>query len=293
MLGYEMHFASGFPRTPPKQPRVIPELAQDSSSGDGSGGGSSVAVPVGVSIGVVGALALLCAVVLLLWARRRRRRRSKAASAASTAKPRSGSAGSAELTPAARSVPAAHPAELSAKAEDGSAHAHDGAAALAAAGTPAAGAPRPEGLGTTDLHVAEQATQHGWQLTQRIVGTHTGTDASADTMSSFSYQQPLTAAEASKRDKVAAALQRMASASPAELFAGRYLLTGERVDGGQSVVQFARDSSGMFPYAIKCALSTSADCRQSRPTVPCWRRRPACRVLGVVGTKWPVKTTRL
>ena len=68
----------------------------------------------------------------------------------------------------------------------------------------------------------------------------------------------LTLQEPDLRDKVTTALQHMARADPPIVFANRYLLIDEQVQGGQAVVCFARDAShGATQYAIKCALAYS------------------------------------
>ena len=50
------------------------------------------------------------------------------------------------------------------------------------------------------------------------------------------------------------ALEKMATASPPDLFAGRWALFREQAAGGQAVVAFAREEAGsMKQFAIKCA----------------------------------------
>jgi hypothetical protein len=49
-----------------------------------------------------------------------------------------------------------------------------------------------------------------------------------------------------------AALENMAACDPPQRFLGKYIITGERMMGGQAVVQFARGGDGgFFQFAIK------------------------------------------
>ena len=98
---------------------------------------------------------------------------------------------------------------------------------------------------------------HQPALPVRVVPPHVGTQTS---VGSATTARPSTVLEPDERSKLSTALSNMATMQPPILFAGRFLLIDEQAHGGQAVVAFARDNSGVFPYAIKCALPRSA-CR--------------------------------
>ena len=73
-------------------------------------------------------------------------------------------------------------------------------------------------------------------------------------MSDFTEEMPRTLDATDAKEQLLCALDNMAGERPQEPFAGRYILLRERVEGGQAVVNFARDEQGgFFQYAIKCA----------------------------------------
>ena len=73
------------------------------------------------------------------------------------------------------------------------------------------------------------------------------------------FECAATLAEPDALAQLRTALENVAATKPAVDFAGRYLLLQERVEGGQAVVNFARDANGgVSQYAIKCAPLTSA-----------------------------------
>lgn len=55
------------------------------------------------------------------------------------------------------------------------------------------------------------------------------------------------------REALVDALLDQSNAQPGELFAGRYVLSGDFVEGGQAIVAFARNATGEQQFAIKCA----------------------------------------
>ena len=79
------------------------------------------------------------------------------------------------------------------------------------------------------------------------------------TISEFSgavYSQPSTLEQPQERERLRTAVQNMAESEPLQLFAGRYRLKSEWVQGGQALVVFACDSANSFyQFAIKCASS--------------------------------------
>ena len=84
-------------------------------------------------------------------------------------------------------------------------------------------------------------------------GTSNGISISGFTNATVVY--PSTLEEPDVHNRLVTALENMANAEPAQLFAGRYRLKAEWVRGGQALVVFARDDAhGFFQYAIKCAL---------------------------------------
>ena len=57
----------------------------------------------------------------------------------------------------------------------------------------------------------------------------------------------------SELERLLIAIEGIAYAEPAQAFCGRFMLSGETVKGGQSVVAFARSGrAGMQQYGIKC-----------------------------------------
>ena len=77
--------------------------------------------------------------------------------------------------------------------------------------------------------------------------------------STIATKQSSTLAEPDPKAQLVVALQNMATATPTQLFADRYQLIDDRVEGGQAVVCFARDVKGsMLQFAIKCASTSSA-----------------------------------
>ena len=94
-------------------------------------------------------------------------------------------------------------------------------------------------------------------VTRRRIAPANSTLAGS-TVSGFSgavYSQPNTLEQPQERDRLRTAVVNMAEAEPPQLFAGRYRLKAEWVQGGQALVVFARDDAdGFFQYAIKCAL---------------------------------------
>jgi hypothetical protein len=62
-------------------------------------------------------------------------------------------------------------------------------------------------------------------------------------------------AAGSEREQLIAAVTNMALSQPPLVFADRFLFTTDSVEGGQSIVVFARSrDAGMRQFAIKCAL---------------------------------------
>ena len=91
--------------------------------------------------------------------------------------------------------------------------------------------------------------------TRRIVPSKPGTCSTLG-ISHFTTEQPLTRLESNARDELCTALSNWATATPPKHFATRFMLVDEQVQGGQAVVQFARDDSRF--YAIKCAPTVAA-----------------------------------
>ena len=79
--------------------------------------------------------------------------------------------------------------------------------------------------------------------------------------------QSSTLGEPEAHGRLVTALENMARAEPAQLFAGRYRLKAEWVQGGQALVVFARDDAdGFFQYAIKCgSVSSCTSLRCGQP----------------------------
>ena len=101
-------------------------------------------------------------------------------------------------------------------------------------------------------------------LARRIVPasgnrTSTLTASSQSSMTHFVRALPATLQKPDERVRVETAFMNMAEAEPPVLLAGRYMILLESpVWGGQAVVVFARDQSGVYPYAIKCAATLPA-----------------------------------
>lgn len=76
-----------------------------------------------------------------------------------------------------------------------------------------------------------------------------------------SWQDTATSARAARLEtangpleRLLVAIEGLAFSEPPSAFCGRFLLSGDTVQGGQGVVAFARDScEGMQQFAIKCA----------------------------------------
>ena len=72
-----------------------------------------------------------------------------------------------------------------------------------------------------------------------------------------------------------------AQTSKTQVFAGRYVLLAEMVEGGQAIVNFARDQgSGSFQYAIKC--DSAATVSFSQAAAP--SRLPLLNTFAALGT---------
>ena len=81
----------------------------------------------------------------------------------------------------------------------------------------------------------------------------------------FTTEQPRTLMESDMRSKLSTALHNMAEQEPPMLFAGRFQLLAEQCQGGQAVVQFARDMLGSLKqFAIKCACLLDTHACQSQ-----------------------------
>ena len=77
--------------------------------------------------------------------------------------------------------------------------------------------------------------------------------------STIDTKQSSTIAEPDPKARLVMALENMATATPTRLFADRYQLLDDRVEGGQAVVCFARDAKGsMLQFAIKYDSSSPA-----------------------------------
>ena len=107
-------------------------------------------------------------------------------------------------------------------------------------------------------HAPSQSQAPAAATTQRIAPAASTLRGTAVTsFSDGTTLLPSTLGDAEEMNRLVVALQNMAAAEPAQLFAGRYRLQAEIVQGGQAVVVFARDrSNGFFQFAIKCALPT-------------------------------------
>jgi hypothetical protein len=87
----------------------------------------------------------------------------------------------------------------------------------------------------------------------RTPGAPADTDL-ASTWRTFDGPEPLmvTTLAQGPHAQLKAALENMAACEPPHRFLGKYIITGERMMGGQAVVQFARGGDGgFFQFAIK------------------------------------------
>ena len=90
-------------------------------------------------------------------------------------------------------------------------------------------------------------------LTQRRIMPAANGGLAITGFSNVTVVQSSTLGEPEAHGRLVTALEEMARAEPVQLFAGRYRLKAEWVQGGQALVVFARDDAdGFFQYAIKC-----------------------------------------
>lgn len=114
--------------------------------------------------------------------------------------------------------------------------------------------PPPQALPTYDARRPQAAAAQPQVMWHAMPSTLTCTFTSTSTFEP-SCKHSRTLDEPDAKAQLVTALHNMATAAPVQLFARRYQLLDARVEGGQAVVCFARDSAGsMFQYAIKCAL---------------------------------------
>ena len=113
-------------------------------------------------------------------------------------------------------------------------------------------------------HRAHSARAHAYALSATFSGAG-GASSSWTTASSCvgdcddASEDSSTGSRRSARHQLIAALAQIAAAKPQQLFVDRYVLTAERRTGGQSLVSFARSTSGLEQFAIKCVpLARSA-----------------------------------
>lgn len=88
----------------------------------------------------------------------------------------------------------------------------------------------------------------------------------------------------SATERLLIAVEGYAYAEPAQAFCGRYIFSGETVQGGQGVVAFARDSrAGMQQFAIKyvpcavCDVQLTPYSRYAFHNCKCIQHRPCDR----------------
>jgi hypothetical protein len=185
-----------------------------------SGGDHTAAIAAGVSVAVV--LALLAALAAALLLRRRAKRTTQPASL-----PRDND------EPQRRAV--ATPA-------------HEEVLQTSSAAARTATGPKDPPLPAPPL--MEQPPP---PVTQRRVGPPDHTGLTSDTVSTaWSYERRRdTLEDTDAKRRLITALDNMAAAQPPQLFAGLYALLRERAEGGQAVVNLARDATGLRQYAIK------------------------------------------
>ena len=105
-------------------------------------------------------------------------------------------------------------------------------------------------------HRAHSARAHAYALSATFSGAG-GASSSWTTAScsigdcSEASEDSSTGSRRSARHRLIAALAQIAAAKPQQLFVDRYVLTAERRTGGQSMVSFARSTSGLEQFAIK------------------------------------------
>ena len=120
---------------------------------------------------------------------------------------------------------------------------------------------------------SDSATKTSGAL-QRIVlarqsPSYTNDTTLDSTWSNVVADKPSTLTASSKRTQLLRAIENMSLSQPPQPFADKYTLSTSCVQGGQSVVVFARDNTGsLLQFALKCAASSSAAHKFLQPLWP-------------------------
>ena len=220
-----------------------------SSQGGGAQGESQLALSIGLAVAALVVVGALAAIAALAVRRKRRQQQAAAGKGLSGALVRDNSAYR-SLADVAAALDGASPQRHNSSRRGTASGSHDArskqqrpplqphshAARLAADLKAAAPEPAPE---------------------LRVSASHTIMGSADSALSTTSL--PMTVSASDPRQKLSTALSNMAAQGAAQLFAGRWTLESEQIQGGQAVVQFAREGNRML--AIKCALGRSLHVR--------------------------------
>ena len=233
-------------------------LGTDDSEARSKSGSSSVGPAVGGAVGGVAALLAIAVLSALLVVRARRRKAARLPDTIATAADKPSSAANANM----QVLPKLPPPRTESSAREATPPAPNGPRLTdtLSSGGRSDCAHHPLLVGSLSA-MSTAPGGHGGasaaMMTRRRIAPANSTLAGS-TVSGFSgavYSQPNTLEQPQERDRLRTALLNMAEAEPPQLFAGRYRLKAEWVQGGQALVVFARDDAdGFFQYAIKCAL---------------------------------------